>query len=274
MRILMIDEKLTAKEIEDMILTMFKQNYAQVKVSMEGSVGRQFLLYKRLIDVGDIDMDINEEETENSFNELMSFIKSTIEIYNKEHQSKLLIKKEDIRSRYKRKNQALQVKIIVRDANNSFQEATHFDIELKIVKEIVTIATVRDIEIKGKPLEGHIFSKLVVLSNVDKYQGRVGKDLRALNDMLRDCDKSGINADKIVELMKSNFYPKDKYRELTSRRVYNELKRLYNLEKPVENVEVAFKRIFDFLKPLLNFEGHNYDRWDSKLGWIKKKDSK
>lgn len=270
MKILVIDEKLTAKEIEDMVLVMFKQNYAQVKVSMEGSVGRQFLLYKRLIDVGDIDMDINEEETENSFNELISFIRNTVDTYNKEHKSKLIIDEENIRSRYKKNSQALQVKIIIRDANNSFQEATHFDIELKIVKEVVTIATVKDIEIKGKPLEGHIFSKLVVLSNVDKYQGRVGKDLKALNDMLRDCGETGINADRIVDLMKTNFYPKGKYKELTSRRVYNELKRLYNSERPAENVDIAFKRIFDFLKPLLNFEGQKYDRWDSKLGWIKK----
>ena len=269
MKILVIDEKLTTKEIENMVITMFRQKYAQVKVSAEGSVGLQFILYKKLIDVGDIDIDVNDEETEASFNELVDFLQNTVKLYNQEYKTRLVLETEDIIPRYKRANNSLHVKAIVRYSKGG-DEATHFDIELKIIKEIITIAKVKDIEIRGKSLEWKVFTKLATLSNIEKYSKRIGKDLKALNTALKDCDENGINADKLVDLMKSNFYPRGKYEELTNDRNYKKLKDFYNSSRPTEKVEVAFKRIFSFLKPLLKFEGQNYDRWDSKLGWIKK----
>ena len=277
MKVRVINEVADAKTIEQMLIAMFKQEYAQFKVVTTGSVNKQYILYKELDvpnirKVGDIDIDINEKETETSLIDLLNFLDNTIKLFNEQNGTKYVLRRtEDVIARHKViKNEAvLHVRASIKNPENNYLEILHLDIELRLHKDVITIKNLNGIEIKGEPLENYIVRKLLILTDVNGNIGRISKDIIDLNDILRDTPIA-ISADKLVMLMKSLNFPRNKFNQYKKKEILKLIKRLYNNDVGKnDKFEVAIKRVLNFIEPLMTFQGDKYDKWENGE-WILK----
>ena len=255
-----------------MILTMFHHEYSKVIV-LRGSTSKQFLLYKKLIDANDIDFDINKELTDNLSEELENYLNEVINQYNLKYNTNYFLSNNNREPIINKIEGYFTAKYYVKDpsirkGNNEF---IHFDIKLVLHSDTITIYSKDGINVIGDTIEKQIYPILKILSNWTSKMGRIAKDIKSLYDFISNCDDNGIDAGKLVALMKNDFYPRGKYDSFVKGRDKIKIlfKATYNKFSDKE-IDTILKLVNEFVKPLMQFEGENYTKWYKDKHWVKK----